>query len=593
VRLRSLVAATMLALAALASPAAADTVPLTVTVQGNGTVTSVESGTPTIRCPDRCTADIGKGATVTLRAKGDAAWDFGHWSDSCTPVKGDEKECTITLTSADSVSAQFVPHANIGWWAAEIAAALGLLLLTIIAWAVMDAVRPLNQRPRGGIVNGFDNRWSTSKLSVLLWTYAVLFAFIVLLIQFGTRVFPTTLQPQYLVLLGIPGASAIAAKGITSSQLSGGSTKTSLPTPTNKPLVGLGHIFSDDTGQVDLLDSQYFVFNFLLLVFFLTAFTGIHFITTDTSLPDLPASLLAVSGVGAAAYLGKKALQGSAPGSINIQPGSTAVLGVASTVQVPQGGKIKLDVAGDVKVDAGTKVSPDDDITATLEGGSTLGVPNGVAVTGVPVGTIVHFPTGGSAAFPAGTAVAASPLATPTPAAGAVTDDVYAVPAGDRIVLQAASPLTVKTGTGELDLPVGSSVGVGPGALSLPIGATLVPLNAGGIASSIAFQRKTSFVQDGSVKTGSRYDGTEAMVTRAAVDATLTGTFTLTVGSGDEAVPKNDDHPVDVDSTLSLTAGTTLTFSKPAVATVPAGATVIVPDTVSDPAVAAPVPPTT
>jgi hypothetical protein len=265
---------------------------------------------------------------------------------------------------------------------------------------------------QGGAVNGIDNRWSTSRLAMVIWTYAVLFAFVVLLIRYGTRVFPGTLQDEYLVLLGIPGASAVAASAITSAQVEKGSAKTSLPTPTKNWLQGLGQIFSDDTGQLDLLDTQYFAFNVVLLIFFLSAFFGMHVTTTDTLLPDLPDSLLAVSGVAAATYVGKKALKDNAPGEATVPPGTQLLLPRASSVTVPTGATLKLTAPGKIKAAADAVVEVDAKTTHNREGQDAVDSDPDVSIGLAPRDTLdllqagtVTFTRGGTVIAPKGALV--------------------------------------------------------------------------------------------------------------------------------------------------------------------------------------------
>ncbi len=220
-RLRSFVVG-MVLLGVCAAPVQAAPVKLTVVVEGTGSVWSGDQG-HAIDCPDRCNVSVKSGASVRLHAKGAAAWKLDAWSDRCVPLKSDPKACTIMVAGPTTVSAEFVPQPNTDWRRAETGAALILFFLALILakaiWTVRGTTPP---DVRGGIVNGLDNRWSTSKVSVVIWTFAVLFAFLTLLILYGTRVFPGSLQNEYLALLGIPAAAAVGAKGITSSLVEAG-----------------------------------------------------------------------------------------------------------------------------------------------------------------------------------------------------------------------------------------------------------------------------------------------------------------------------------------------------------------------------------
>jgi hypothetical protein len=156
------------------------------------------------------------------------------------------------------------------------------------------------------LVNGRDGRWSTSKTSAVLWTYAVWFAFLTILLHTnGKGLEHAVLKQQYLVLMGIPVATAVVAKAITQTKVESGKVVTKAPdgAETN-PVAGVGQLVTNDTGQPDLLDFQYFGFNLLLLGYFFARFLGHQ----KFGLPNLPDSLVALTGVSAAGYVGKKGI---------------------------------------------------------------------------------------------------------------------------------------------------------------------------------------------------------------------------------------------------------------------------------------------
>ena len=79
--------------------------PLTVTavqLGGSGTVTSSPAG---ISCGTACSARFDKGTTVTLTAKPDRGSRFLGWQNGCSGLA----RCTITLSSAQAVTARFAP----------------------------------------------------------------------------------------------------------------------------------------------------------------------------------------------------------------------------------------------------------------------------------------------------------------------------------------------------------------------------------------------------------------------------------------------------------------------------------------------------
>lgn len=164
------------------------------------------------------------------------------------------------------------------------------------------------------VVNGDDGRWSTSKTTFAIWTYTVVWAFVTILIQ--SRDVPTELQPEYLLVLGFPASAAVIAKAITKSNVAAGKVTTKEPAAgdaaegaeTRNPVTGIGQVVTNDHGRIDLLDFQHFAFNLVLLAYFVARFLEEG--AAGGRLPDLPDTLLGLTGVAAAAYVGKKGTEG-------------------------------------------------------------------------------------------------------------------------------------------------------------------------------------------------------------------------------------------------------------------------------------------
>ena len=83
------------------SNAAPPQIPLTVTVQGDGTVISDPAG---INCPPDCAVSYKKYSTVTLTATADPNNNFLGWSDACS---GTDPTCMIRLRESVTVTALF------------------------------------------------------------------------------------------------------------------------------------------------------------------------------------------------------------------------------------------------------------------------------------------------------------------------------------------------------------------------------------------------------------------------------------------------------------------------------------------------------
>jgi uncharacterized repeat protein (TIGR02543 family) len=73
---------------------------LTVSVSGNGTVTSTPGG---ISCGSSCTATFAQGTTVKLTAAAAAGYKFTGWSGACTGTG----TCAVAMSAGESVSAMF------------------------------------------------------------------------------------------------------------------------------------------------------------------------------------------------------------------------------------------------------------------------------------------------------------------------------------------------------------------------------------------------------------------------------------------------------------------------------------------------------
>jgi hypothetical protein len=202
------------------------------------------------------------------------------------------------------------------------------------------------KRRRGvkALVMGADGRASTSKVQAVLWTFAVFYAFVFLLVwgrswgcdQEGLRpgdiascngaaddrtnfaeVAERDLQADYYVLLGFPLGVAVAARALTTAKVSSGTIAKRPNEKSEGVTQGLREVISNDQGETDLLDFQYFAFNLVTLAFFWT-----EFLTNPAQgLPDLPATLIGLSGLSAAAYTTRKALETDAkPGISSVIP---------------------------------------------------------------------------------------------------------------------------------------------------------------------------------------------------------------------------------------------------------------------------------
>lgn len=135
-------------------------------------------------------------------------------------------------------------------------------------------------------------------------------AYALLVMAFHDAVYPPeSLDPRYLLLIGFPAGAAVSAKAITTGQINNGtSSKTTISAKGKSLGTAISEIVSNDQGDLDLGDAQYFVFNLVALTAFFIAF--FH---SPVSLPVLPDTLVGLTSASAAAYVAKKATSGAAP----------------------------------------------------------------------------------------------------------------------------------------------------------------------------------------------------------------------------------------------------------------------------------------
>ena len=211
------------------------------------------------------------------------------------------------------------------------------------------------------VILGQDNRTSTSKTFVLMWTLLVGWALTSLLIagqiihthscvnikdlqisinmcaankdqvgllQIGWHSFLTAgLSGAYLVLLGIPAAAAVAAKGITQSKADAGKLAKTSASGKQNAAARVAQIFSADDQTTDIGDFQYVIFNLITAVFFVTQFVE----PSTQGLPTIPDTLLGLTSVSAALYVGKKAATRSQPKITGVFP---SILRAGETITI-------------------------------------------------------------------------------------------------------------------------------------------------------------------------------------------------------------------------------------------------------------------
>lgn len=221
----------------------------------------------------------------------------------------------------------------------------GIIIVLLAATEILARLSVRNGSFLRSVILGQDNRTSTSKTFIFVWTVLVSWALLSLLVagqvlhqhkcanimdltaavkacsanhdklgllQIGWRRFVAGgLTGSYLLLLGIPAAAGVAAKAITQSQVATSKiTKPAATAPEGTTIVArLSQVFSADDGTTDIGDFQYVVFNLVTAAYFVA-----HFIREPASgLPVIPDTLLGLTSVSAALYVAKKAVDRGRP----------------------------------------------------------------------------------------------------------------------------------------------------------------------------------------------------------------------------------------------------------------------------------------
>lgn len=203
-----------------------------------------------------------------------------------------------------------------------------------------------NQNPQRRIgplqlILGADGRLSTSKTVVGLWTVILAMSLVFLsgMTWFATASPGTSFSGSwdaYFLLLGGPFAAAVASKGIVTGKIAG-NVAAAPPIPVKKTVnaaasasvigggtsgaptkvSGVPHprdIIANDTGDTDLVDTQYVIFTLVAIVYFVGALINNMVLyahkasLASIGLPAIPSALLGLTSVAALTYVGKKAV---------------------------------------------------------------------------------------------------------------------------------------------------------------------------------------------------------------------------------------------------------------------------------------------
>lgn len=206
---------------------------------------------------------------------------------------------------------------TLGWFLSSPAAILAGSALALLAFAHIV----LRGRVRW-LVIGEDNRYSNSKMQMVVWFWTVISTYLAALVcrwqAGGLQLVGGVNVPEHLLMLsGLSALTFAGAKQISTSNAHRAQSVGAIAKPVNRygPRL-LPDLLNDDSGhRPDLADFQMLVVTVLAVAVYLFRIT-VWLASVPTApevyLPDVDSTILATFGLGQAAYLAKKYV-GDAP----------------------------------------------------------------------------------------------------------------------------------------------------------------------------------------------------------------------------------------------------------------------------------------
>lgn len=271
-------------------------------------------------------------------------------------------------------------------------AVLTLLYVLLILW--MAGRSATTSGGLAYLVQGADRRASTSKFQYLLWTFGVAFALAYISARAGlsaadnfnctgtahANCVPPDNWDAYLILLGVPAATAVIAKGVTAYKVENGVVQ-----KTSAESAKVADIATNDNGQADLADVQYLIFNVIAFGYVAVGFAhrGV--------LVEVPSILLGLTSAAAATYVLNKSLQTDKPSISSVSPSVVAV-GTPITIYgrnlFPPGTSNAVRVTiGGVGTEGSRASTDSDNVRLIGPAGMTNADPSVVVTTGANVTT--------------------------------------------------------------------------------------------------------------------------------------------------------------------------------------------------------------
>jgi hypothetical protein len=217
---------------------------------------------------------------------------------------------------------------------------VGATVALLVIFAVYAVVSGTVQFWR--VAMGVDGRASTSKFQALVWTVVVLFAYLAVLIA-RLHVADLTVLPaipqNVLIALGLSLTTSVAAAGITTNRIAEGKSQRIAG---GTGASGLGALVKTDAGSLDLGKSQLLVWTLVAVAIYLLSTSQVVATTLAAAsaadlpktLPDIDPTLMILTGLGQAAYLGNKFVSSSQVETPHADPGGSSFTSEPKVVSV-------------------------------------------------------------------------------------------------------------------------------------------------------------------------------------------------------------------------------------------------------------------
>ncbi len=220
------------------------------------------------------------------------------------------------ISSVQSLEWQSMPLGRAACW----------IWLIIALLALLGGAFLFTKGHPASLYLGADNRYSNSKFQTVLWFWMVISAYCAIVshriwASGGSYIGGVNIPQNLLVLSGISVLTFAAAKAITVGKVEQAAAKGENAKPAALAAAQHGDLITDDLNRTDLGDFQMVAITFLAAILYAIAVVEfmqrLEFRSVIT-MPDVNSTLLAIFGLGQAAYLGKK-WAGDAPGMTSDQ----------------------------------------------------------------------------------------------------------------------------------------------------------------------------------------------------------------------------------------------------------------------------------